>query len=211
MYCLRDMLQQSGKNSLILCDELTAGTENTSATGIVAAATAALIKQQTQFIFTTHLHGLADFPEITEHPKLSVYHFAVMIENGSIIQNRKLVPGSGSYQYGIEIADALGLPKQFIKMAYEFRQKYQGSSMSILSNKRSRYNSKVIVDHRTQCGMKPCENSSNYLHVHHIAEQASADSSGKITGKAFHKNIAHNLMVLCEQCHNQIHHDEQSR
>ena len=205
MYCLRDMLSQSGKHSLILCDELTAGTENTSATGIVAGSIKILLKRSVQFIFTTHLHGLVDFQDIVDNSKLSVLHFAVTIDRGQIIQNRKLEKGSGSSEYGIEIADALGLPKEFIKSAYEYRQKYQGNGLCFLSNKRSRYNSKVIVDHCTECGARPSENSSDYLHVHHIAEQSTADETGKIHDKPFHKNITHNLMVLCEKCHQKVH------
>ena len=45
MCCLKDMLQQSTTKSLILCDELTAGTETNSATGIVAASIMSFIQK----------------------------------------------------------------------------------------------------------------------------------------------------------------------
>ena len=73
----------------------------------------------------------------------------------------------------------------------------------MLSNKRSKYNSKVIVDCCTMCGFKPT--TGQHLHVHHINEQQDADENGIISGKTFHKNIRHNLMVLCEKCHHDIH------
>ena len=207
MCCLKDMLQQSTSKSLILCDELTAGTETNSATGIVAAAIITFIQKDTNFIFTTHLHGLMEFPEINHNPKLHVYHFRVTTEGTRIIQDRKLIDGSGESQYGIEIANAVGLSKQFISKAYDFRRNHQGLDNQILSNKRSRYNSKVIVDSCTECGLKPTK-GSQYLHVHHQHHQADADTTGKITGKHFHKNIRHNLVVLCEQCHNKHHADD---
>ena len=49
------------------------------------------------------------------------------------------------------------------------------------------------------CGFKPT--TGQHLHVHHINEQQDADENGIISGKTFHKNIRHNLMVLCEKCH----------
>ena len=217
MHCLKDMLQQSNSKTLILCDELTAGTETNSATGIVAAAISLFIKQETNFVFTTHLHGLMEFPEIRKNARLNVFHFKVSAnkgEGGSIIQDRKLLSGSGESQYGIEIADAVGLPQQFIASAYEFRMKHQGQSSEILSNKRSKYNSKVIVDSCTECGFKPSVSykddgttpmPNQYLHVHHQEHQATANDDGRINGKNFHKNVRHNLVVLCEKCHQEHH------
>lgn len=206
MCCLKDMLQQSNEKSIVLCDELTAGTETNSATGIVASAIIAFIQKNTNFIFTTHLHSLMDFPEINNNNKLQIYHFKVSTKDDKIIQERKLIPGSGDSQYGIEIAHAIGLPKQFIAKAYEFRRNFQGLDNQLLSNKRSRYNSKVIVDTCTECGYKPTK-QSQYLHVHHQHHQADSNDYGKIKGKSFHKNIRHNLIVLCETCHQRHHHE----
>ena len=98
---------------------------------------------------------------------------------------QNLESGSGESQYGIEIADALGLPKQFIKM-HGYRQRNQGLSTELLSNKRSKYNSKVIVDCCTMCGFKPT--TGQHLHVHHINEQQDADENGIISGKTFQKH-----------------------
>ena len=210
MCCLKDMLQQSNEKSIVLCDELTAGTETNSATGIVASAIISFIQKNTNFIFTTHLHSLMDFPEINNNNKLQIYHFKVSTTNdGKINQERKLIPGSGDSQYGIEIANAIGLPKQFIAKAYEFRRNFQGLDNQLLSNKRSRYNTKVIVDTCTECGYKPTK-QSQYLHVHHQHHQAESDNHGKINGKSFHKNIRHNLIVLCEKCHQRHHENDHS-
>lgn len=205
MYCLRDILQQADQKSMILCDELTAGTEIDSATGIVAGAINTLVNQNAHFLFTTHLHSLVQFQEISKNNKINIYHFSIETnsQENTITFNRKLQKGSGEHQYGIEIADVVGLPKKFIKKAYEFRTRHQGFSTDFLSNKRSRYNGKVIIDTCTICNHKPTD--KEHLHVHHINEQHTADQSGIIQDKSFHKNIRHNLMVLCEKCHHDIH------
>ena len=69
--------------------------------------------------------------------------------------------------------------------------------MRILSNKRSNYNKKVIMESCEKCGTK------KNLHTQHINHQKDSDENGNIG--QFHKNIKHNLMVLCENCHKKIH------
>ena len=46
-----------------------------------------------------------------------------------------------------------------------------------------------------------CEGKSE--HTHHINEQQFADKDGNFDN--FHKNIKHNLIQLCEKCHNEVH------
>ena len=59
---LKDILTKSDKNTMVLCDELTAGTETESATGIVASAISYLLTKNSNLVFTTHLHGIMKFP-----------------------------------------------------------------------------------------------------------------------------------------------------
>ena len=88
--------------------------------------------------------------------------------------------------------------KKFIKDAYAYRSRYEKGNMNFLQNKRSRYNKKVVMDCCKMCGAK------DNLHTHHICEQREADDDGVI-GQQFHKNVRHNLLVLCETCHQKIH------
>ena len=82
-------------------------------------------------------------------------------------------------------------------MCHNFRNRYIGRNLNILENKRSRYNSKIIIDSCSICG----ENKD--LHTHHIREQNEADENGMI--EHFHKNKKFNLLVVCEKCHQKIH------
>ena len=183
---LKKILTIANERSLVLCDELTAGTETFSAEGLVASALYMLLEKKIKFVFTTHLHGLIKYKDLIK--QLQVFHFKIEIKPDNITYKYKLEKGSGDNIYGIEIAKALGLPRQFIERALAFRM-----DMQILKNKRSRYNRRVIIDECEICGSK--EN----LHTHHINEQSKADSNG-IIGH-FHKNISHNLQTLCKDCH----------
>ena len=194
---LKDILEKADNNSLILCDELTAGTETNSATGIVASSLVSLIQKNSNFMFTTHLHGVMKFPEITEESKIKIYHFKINIKSNNVEYQRKLEKGSGEHLYGIEIAASLGLDNEFVKRAYEFRARHDDDTIEILKNKRSRYNKKVIVDH-----CKICESKKD-LQTHHIFEQKLSDENNLIYH--FHKNARHNLLVLCKTCHQKIH------
>lgn len=194
---LKNILKKADNSSLVLCDELTSGTETKSATGIVASTLLRLVERESNFIFTTHLHSLVDFEDISNNSGIDIYHFNIKISDKNVEYERKLIKGSGDDTYGIEIANALGLDSQFIKKAFEFRSKLDGINAEILSNKRSRYNKKVIVDACEKCGTK------KNLHTHHISHQKDSNKNGNIGH--FHKNTPHNLMILCETCHAKIH------
>lgn len=194
---LKHILSKANNRSMVLCDELTSGTETNSATGIVASALQYLVKKDTSFLFTTHLHGITKFSEITEDSKISIQHFKIHFENGDLKYERKLRKGSGESTYGIEIANAIGLDREFIANAFHFRNKYEGKENDVVSNKRSKYNARKIVDKCEKCG------EFKQLHTHHISHQKDADENGIISH--FPKNIKHNLEILCEKCHHEEH------
>ena len=127
---LKEILLKSDEYSMILCDELTAGTETNSATGIVASSIMCLIKKQTNFMFTTHLHGLMEFEEIINQKQLDIFHFKIKIDYDNVEYERKLIKGSGNSRYGIEIANAMGLDKSFIKQAYKFRNIFENKDQN---------------------------------------------------------------------------------
>mgnify|MGYP003704829059 CR=1 FL=1 len=67
------ILKYANSESIILGDELCSGTETTSALAIVTAGVIRLCQKNASFIFTTHLHKLADMNEIkNDQHKLNV-------------------------------------------------------------------------------------------------------------------------------------------
>lgn len=179
--------------TLVIGDELCAGTETASATSIVAAGVETMATRGMNFLFATHLHELS---EIVDTPKISSYHLTVHSDPASqtLIYDRKLKRGCGSPMYGLEVCRGLDMDAEFLSKAFMYRRKYfeSGDAHS------SRYNAAVVVDKCARCG--GCDG----LETHHIVPQASADKDGKIS-PGTHKNHASNLVVLCDTCHTEHH------
>ena len=198
---LRNILTRSNEQSLVIGDELCAGTESASALAIVAAGIMTLTKKNAAFVFATHLHDLVTVPEVQESAKegkVGVYHLAVHCDpvTNKLVYERKLQPGSGSSLYGIEVCKSLDMDPEFLLMANKIRQRYLGVADELAMGKPSRYNSKVIVKKCDICGKKADE-------VHHIQPQQAADKDGYIGH--IHKNTKSNLTCLCTRCHDEVH------
>lgn len=197
---LKHILDRADEKSLILCDELTSGTETFSATGIVAGTIEAFLEKQSKFIMTTHLHTLNQFQQLLAHPHLLVMHFSMEYDkqNKKLVFDRILREGSGKSIYGLEIAEYLNFPDTFLKRAFQYRSQLDPASTSIEPKRRSRYNQKKWVDVCEHCGCK------TDLHTHHIRPQKDATDDGYIG--LYHKNRLSNLKVLCRSCHEKEHH-----
>jgi len=198
---LRSILKRSNKNSLVLGDELCSGTETTSALAIVTAGVVRLYQKEASFIFTTHLHKLADMEEIIDCKGVHAYHMETLYDEKTkkLIYNRKLQPGSGSAIYGLEVAKAMDLDEEFINTANNIRKRIMGIQHNIVDNKTSQFNSNIIISKCSICQHKTEE-------VHHINEQHMANNNGIID--YFHKNNLWNLVQLCHKCHQDVHHNK---
>jgi len=199
---LKHIIDRSCERSLILCDELTSGTETFSATGIVASTLETLLDKKSKFIMTTHLHTLKQFQQLMIHPQLRVMHFSMEYhkENKKLMFDRILREGSGKSIYGLEIAEYLGFNDTFLKKAFQYRTQLDPNSIEIEPKKRSRYNVKKWMNTCEKCGSK------FELHTHHIQPQKDASNDGYIGN--YHKNRLCNLQVLCRVCHENEHHHE---
>jgi len=200
---LRNILQRCDKYSLVIGDEICCGTESISGISIVASGIDTLIKKGSCFIFASHLHELTKITCISKHIKdksLSVKHIRITIdEKNRIIYNRKLQDGQGSKIYGIEVCKSLDMPLDFMKNAEKIRKEVEGINKDIVKNRKSRYNSNVIVD---KC--KICDNAAE--ETHHIVYQEKANDEGYLSN--YHKNSKHNLVALCKECHRKEHSGE---
>ena len=196
---LRSLLIRGNEKSLILGDELCSGTENISALSIVSAGLKTLNDMKCSFIFTSHLHQLMDIEEINHLERLKVYHMKIIYdkEKDILIYDRKLELGSGPAIYGLEVCKAMGLDTEFISYARKIQLKITNESDKLISEKKSKYNSQLIMDKCMVCNIK-----EDHLETHHIKEQQDADKNNII--KHYHKNAKHNLVQLCKSCHYQV-------
>jgi len=197
---LRDILRNANEYSLVLGDELCAGTESTSAQALVASGVQWLSTRNAKFIFATHLHDLAtlcmDTPSLVK--KVAVWHLHVEYDpvTKKLIYDRSLRPGNGSTLYGLEVARAMDLPFEFIEMALEHRRRITGA-IKPQEATGSAWNKAVV---RKECEL--CQEVEG-LEVHHLVPRVTATHGILADGTAM--NDARNLIVICQACHDKIH------
>ena len=203
---LRYMLEHSNKKTLLLMDELTSGTEVHSSSSLIVSLLEEFIHQNIYFLFTTHIHWISDYLK-QYNDKIEICHFQmnrnkkVLLANDiSEIFNRKLEYGSGPSLYGIEVAEQLGISPRIIDRAYQIRHHVRFDYTAENAPKVSKYNQKLSLEECFRCGER------KHLHTHHLFPQKNFD--GKQEKNGYRKNALYNLIVLCEQCHQQVHHDE---
>lgn len=205
---LRTILRQADSSTLVVGDEVSRGTENISGAGITVSAILSLIEKKASFIFATHIHDIVDLPFIKEIniSKLKICHLSVIKdpETGSLIYERKLKMNSGSPIYGVLVAESLELPRDFIDKAYEVVHYMMGTNQDIIKPVPSRYNKEVYVN---SCAICHQNSYTVELHTHHIQEQHKADEKGLIGN--MHMNKRDNLIILCRECHTNLHHNKQ--
>jgi DNA mismatch repair protein MutS len=192
----REILRFADARSLVLGDELCAGTESLSATALVAAGVETLAGRGTKFVFATHLHELATMPDIAGHSGVRAVHLRVHYDAASdrLVYDRELANGSGSALYGLEVCRALDLPAGYLERAMALRSQLAGDG--VLSQ--STYSSGAVVGRCEVCGA----GASAGLETHHIRPQADRVAAAA-EGFAIHG--AGNLVCLCAGCHDDHH------
>ena len=193
---LREVLRIADDKTLVLGDEVCAGTESISGTSIVAATLEHLLNKKSKFVFATHLHDLMKCNELVENPCLKIFHLHVEYDSksDSLIYHRTLRPGNGKTYYGLEVAKALHIPIDVLDRAHEIRTKLLGQAET-----KSRYNSSHQVAFCEVCQKSIHSN----LEVHHIQERAAANGGRNTDGTAL--NSTRNLITVCQVCHDKHH------
>jgi DNA mismatch repair protein MutS len=201
---VNNMLRRGDERTLVLSDELCSSTETSSAHAIVACTLKKLADKNVNFIFSTHLHELQKIPAIKNNDQIKIMHFQVSIKNSEMVFDRQLQEGGIPDTYGLEIARALGLPKEFIKEAFDIRDHLKENNDEILSTKKSKYCKDLYMHKCSYCG------TTKALETHHIYFQCTANSEGLILTETdcIQKNQKFNLIVVCRDCHMKIHKNE---
>ncbi len=131
------ILNSATERSLILLDEIGRGTSTYDGVAIawsVAEYIATKIKART--IFATHYHELNVMPKSIE--QIKNYRITLSEEDGEIQFLRKVVPGSASKSYGIQVAKMAGLPDTIISKAQTLMTKMQKDYTKDLSGKKAK-------------------------------------------------------------------------
>jgi len=204
---LKYILKHANKNSLVCIDELVASTERFSGISLVCATILELHKRTSSMFMATHLHELSSMAQITQLPNLKIYHLEVQYDENkhTLIYDRKLRSGSGTGLYGLEVARFLDLDRGFMNAAFEIRNELLGKDTQVFAAQKSNYNSDVYLYKCAVCSYKPILDTDIPLETHHIHFQSCADTLGNFKELGFHKNVEHNLVCLCRNCHTQVH------
>lgn len=191
---LRNILKLADAKSLVIGDELCAGTESLSAISIVYAGIQDLRKLKASFIFASHLHELVDL--IKDDKGIRVCHVHVDLVNNELVYDRTLRDGDGPRTYGIEVCRYLGMRDDFVTRALQMRQTLESGKLGS-AYKTARYNGSLLFDEVCEACGKPCVNSSEVHHIHHQAHHNKHEIESM--------NLKNNLVVLCSACHDQVH------
>ena len=137
------ILNSATEKSLILLDEIGRGTSTYDGVAIawsVAEHIAKNIKART--IFATHYHELNVMPKSIE--QIKNYRITLTEEDGEIRFLRKVIEGSASKSYGIQVAKMAGLPDSVISKAQTIMNKMQKDFSKDLSSRKTK-NSTIDV------------------------------------------------------------------
>jgi len=191
---LRSIISRMSKNSLILGDEICHGTETNSAVSIITASIILLSQNNASFIFATHLHKLSEIDEITKLSNVKQFHLTVSCDEitGEMVYDRKIKPGPGDSNYGIEVAKFLKLSPDLISIATQVRNKYFTKKIQLKSSK---YNKGAIMQDCAICG-------DPGIDMHHIYHQAETIND-YVDGMYIHDKK--NLVSLCSKHHEMVH------
>lgn len=129
------ILNSATEKSLILIDEIGRGTSTYDGVAIawaVAEYIATKIKART--VFATHYHELNVMPN--KFDQIKNFRITVAEKDGEIEFLRKIVEGSASKSYGIQVAKRAGLPSSVISNAEDMMVKMQKEFQKDLSGRR---------------------------------------------------------------------------
>lgn len=130
------ILNSATERSLILLDEIGRGTSTYDGVAIawsVAEYISQKIKART--IFATHYHELNVMPQ--SFPSIKNYRITISENDGEIVFLRKVVEGSASKSYGIQVAKMAGLPSAVVATAEKLMVKMQKDFSKDLSKGKS--------------------------------------------------------------------------
>lgn len=205
---LKYIMERVHKKTILFLDELLSGTEMFSSSSLIVSLLHEFVERRIYFFFTTHIHWISDHVEKHLGDNIDIFHFELkdvdVLKDDMLITmdksdfyNRSLLKGSGKSMYGIEVAEKFGISNAIIERAKKIRSHVRFDYVEE-NVRKSKYNSKLNVSECFKCG------SREQLHTHHIFPQKNFSNS--VSKDGFRKDGLYNLLVLCHECHEGVHH-----
>ncbi len=127
-----NILRRCTRRSLLLIDEVGRGTGTIDGLSIAQAICEFLLgldEQSPMLLFATHFHELVS---LADHWKLVANYHITAVENtgadGGPVFSHRVLPGSSSRSFGIEVARMAGLPDAVIERAQEIADALSGKA-----------------------------------------------------------------------------------
>lgn len=123
---LANILHNSTSNSLIILDEIGRGTSTYDGLSIAWAVVEYLSQDKTfcpKTMFATHYHELTELEG--KFDAVKNYRISVEEVGDDIVFLRKIVRGSASQSYGIQVAKLAGIPEKVLNIAYSVLKKLE--------------------------------------------------------------------------------------
>jgi DNA mismatch repair protein MutS len=127
-----NILRQCTRRSLLLIDEVGRGTGTIDGLSIAQAICEFLLgleEHAPMVLFATHFHELVS---LAEHWKLVANYHITAVENtgsdGGPVFSHRVLPGSSSRSFGIEVARMAGLPQTVVERAQEIADALSGEA-----------------------------------------------------------------------------------
>ncbi len=127
-----NILNTATPRSLVLLDEVGRGTATFDGLSLAWAIAEYLhdnARHSAKTIFATHYHELTELAKL--RPGVRNYQVAVSEAGGDIVFLRRVVAGSASKSYGIEVARLAGLPKSVIERAREILTNLEQNELDV--------------------------------------------------------------------------------
>lgn len=127
-----NILNTASARSLVLLDEVGRGTATFDGLSLAWAIAEYLhdnARHSAKALFATHYHEMTELAKM--RPGVQNYQVAVSESKGEIVFLRKVVPGSASKSYGIEVARLAGMPKSVIERAREILTNLEQNELDV--------------------------------------------------------------------------------
>ena len=124
-----NILGRATERSLLLIDEIGRGTGTVDGLAIAQAICEYLLERESRApmaLFATHFHELVDLAE--RWPLVENFHITAVesTKGGAPVFSHRVLPGSSSRSFGIEVARMAGLPPAVVARAREIAEVLQG-------------------------------------------------------------------------------------